>query len=220
MISLILMPACSRPLDVNNSYDDIPPVVPVNVRIFESFDGKIGIEWQSNSELNLNGYNIYRRTDSTNYKLIRFTTDNYLIDDSLNYNTTYFYEITAVNNSKLESSPSIEVSATPKNIYKPYQIRNITINARNWEDTISIYLSWIPSGETDISGYDIYRSISPSYNADSLTKIAYTTEDNYSDTSNLELYTNYYYIIRAVDKGGLKVMKVRLYMMKFMKSQL
>ncbi|MFZ0453535.1 MAG: hypothetical protein WCE54_11790 [Ignavibacteriaceae bacterium] len=203
LLLLVITQACTRPIEINNSDNNIPPAVPINVGIFESFDGEIGIEWQGNSEPDLYGYNIYRRTDSTNYKLIKFTADNYIIDDSLNYNTTYFYEITAVNNSNLESSRSKEVSSTPKNIYKPYPVRNITINARNWEDTISIYLSWIPSGETDISGYNIYKSTSPSFTADSLTFIAFTKNTSYSDTSGLKLYTNYYYKVRAVDKGGL-----------------
>ncbi len=96
LIFLCIISACNRPLEVDNSSDNLPPAVPINVRIFESFDGEIGIEWDNNSELDLRGYNIYRRTDSTKYKLIKFTTDDYLIDDSLNYNTTYFYEITAI----------------------------------------------------------------------------------------------------------------------------
>ena len=200
---LIIIPACTRPIEINNSDNNIPPAVPTNVSIFESFDGEIGIEWQDNPEPDLKGYNVYRRTDTTNYKLFRFTTDNYIIDDSLNYNTTYFYEITAVNNSDLESSRSAEVSSTPKNIYKPYPVRNLTINARNWEDTISVYLNWIPSGETDISGYNIYKSTSPSFTADSLTIIAFTKNIYYSDTAGLKLYTNYFYKVRAVDQGGL-----------------
>ncbi len=203
LLLLVVVQACTRPVEINNSDNNIPPAVPTNVSIFESFDGEIGIEWQDNAESDLKGFNIFRRTDSTNYKLIKFTNNNYIIDDSLNYNTTYFYEISAVNNSNLESSRSAEVSSTPKNIYKPYPVRNVTINARNWEDTISIYLNWIPSGETDISGYNIYKSTSPSYTANSLTVIAFTKNTYYSDTSGLELYTNYYYKVRAVDNGGL-----------------
>ena len=203
LLLLLITPACNRPIEINNSDNNIPPAVPSNVSIFESFDGEIGIEWQDNSEPDLRGYNVYRRTDSTNYKLIKFTTDNYIIDDSLSYNKTYFYEITALNNSNLESSRSSEVSSTPKNIYKPYPVRNISINARNWEDTISIYLSWIPSGETDIRGYNIYKSNSPSFTTDSLNIITFTKNTYYSDTSGLKLYTNYYYKVRAVDKGGL-----------------
>lgn len=203
LLLLIITPACTRPVEINNADSSIPPAVPVNVKIFESFDGEIGVEWQDNSESDLLGYNVYRRTDSTNYKLLKFTTDDYIIDDSLNYYTKYFYEITAVNNSHLESSRSIEVSSTPLNIYKPYPVRNISINARNWEDTISIYLSWIPSGETDIKGYNIYKSTSPSFTADSLTIIAFTKNTFYPDVSGLKLYTNYYYKVRAIDKGGL-----------------
>ena len=200
---LIITSGCTRPIEINNTDSNIPPAVPTNVSVFESFDGEIGIEWQNNPEPDLRGYNVYRKTDSTNFKLIKFTSDNYIIDDSLDYNTTYIYEITAVNNSNIESSPSTEVSATPKNVYKPYPVQNITINARNWEDTISIYLSWVPSGETDISGYNIYKSLSPSFTADSSTFYAFTRNDFFSDTANLKLYTYYFYKIRAVDKGGL-----------------
>ena len=200
---ITLFYSCNRPIDIINTNDNIPPAVPSDVRISYAADGEIEIDWQNNSELDLSGYYIYRRTDSTNYQLIDFTTDDYIVDDSLNYNTIYYYHITAVDISNLESSPSNEVSAKPLNQYKPYPPRSISINARNWEDTISIYLSWTPSGETDIAGYNIYRSTNSSFSPDSSTFLTFTKNIFYSDTSNLSFYTNYYYIIKAIDKGGL-----------------
>ena len=202
-ILLLSLISCNRPVEIDNSNDYIPPTVPTNVNIYYAFDGEIGIEWDSNPELDLNGYNVYRKTDSTSYKLISFTTDNYYVDDSLDYNTIYYYEITAVDNSGLESSASSEVSAKPLNFYTPYPPQNITINARNWEDSVSIYLSWIPSGETDISGYNIYRSIISSFTPDTSTLLTFTKNNYYSDTSGLTFYTSYYYKIKALDKGGL-----------------
>ena len=202
LLSTILS-SCNRPLEISSSNDNIPPATPMDVAIYAAYDGEIGIEWQSNSEPDLKGYNVYRKTDSTNYKVIDFTNDNYFIDDSLDYNTTYYYKISAVDNSNLESPLSNEVSAKPVNKYKPYAIQNININARNWEDTVSIYLNWVPSGETDIEGYNIYKSMVPAFSPDSASLIEFTKNDFYSDTSNLSFYTNYYYKIKAVDKGGL-----------------
>ena len=94
--------SCKRPVELTSSSNGIPPATPADVTIYAAYDGEIGIEWQGNSEPDLKGYNIYRKTDSTNYKIIDFTSDNYFIDDSLDYNTTYYYEITAVDNSNLE----------------------------------------------------------------------------------------------------------------------
>jgi hypothetical protein len=204
ILLLLILCSCNRPLQITYSNSNIPPAVPTGVTITYASDGEIEIDWQSNFEFDLRGYNVYRCTDGINYKFFAFTADNYFFDDSLNYDTTYYYKITAVDNSNLESSPSNKVSAKPINRYKPYQPGDVTINARNWEDTISIYLNWAQSIESDVAGYNIYKSITPSFSADSLTLIEFTKNIYYSDTSNLSLYTNYYYKIKAVDKGGLK----------------
>src|SRR4030066_425336 len=177
----------------------IPPAVPVGLRIYYASDGEIGIDWNSNSEPDVKGYNIYRRTEFTEPVKVAFINDNYFFDDSLEYDTTYYYKITAVNLWDRESDFSSEVSGKPENRYNPEKPLGVRINARNWEGEISVYLFWFQNEESDVNGYNIYRSTSPGFTSDSSNLIGFTNSANFSDTTSLNFYTNYYYKIRAKD---------------------
>ena len=202
LLSLLLYNGCERPTE---TADDpiIPPAVPTRLYVYYASDGEITIDWQSSGEGDVKGYYIYRRTDSTESEKIDYTTDSYYFDDSLDYNVTYYYKITSVNIWDSESAFTGEVSATPINRYNPLKPLRLQINARNWERNISIYLDWTKGYESDIKGYNIYRSTSPGFISDSSNFVGFTNEINFSDTLNINLYTNYYYKIRAVDKGNL-----------------
>ena len=199
----ILISGCQRQIDINQTDNNIPPAVPVGLHIGYASDGLIAIAWQNNVEADLKGYNVYRSTDSVHFSFLNFTTNNYYFDDSLNYNTTYYYKISSVDIFNRESQLTSFVSAEPKNLYPPSTPNGLSINARNWEGNLSIYLSWLPNSEGDIAGFNIYKSLTPNFNADTSTFYAFTKVQSFSDTINLKLYTQYYYRIKAVDKGGL-----------------
>lgn len=202
MISSIYI-GCERPTDANQKDDGIPPAVPTGVQISYASDGEILIEWIPNSEIDLRGYNVYRKTNKTDYAFLTFTANSYWFDDSLNYDEKYFYSISAVDIWGEESQRSTEVSATPSNRFPPARPRYININARNWEGKISIYLNWEPNNESDIAGYNVYRSLSSSFSADSINLIGFTSEFQFNDSTEISIYKDYYYKILAVDKGGL-----------------
>lgn len=203
LILLLLFFGCNRPLDNTQSDTGVPPAVPVGLQVAYATDGTVAIYWQNNSEATLQGYNIYRSTDSINFSLINFTNNNYYIDDSLNYNTTYYYRTTAIDIWNNESQPSNVVSGKPANNYAPNPPQGVSINARNWDGKISVYLSWNPNSEGDIKGFNIYKSLSENFTPNDSTLIGFTTGLNFSDTLNLKLYTIYFYEVKAVDKGGL-----------------
>lgn len=205
---LLLLPlifGCDRVTSNNYNDSGLPPAVPVNLQVFFQQDGTIGFEWKSNVEINLVGYNIYRSiNDTLKFINIYFTSQNYFFDDSLSYDTTYYYYITAIDDQNRESDRSIIISAKPINYSPPSSPLNLSINARNWMDDISIYLKWAPNPESDIAGYQIFRSENQNFTPDSSNIVGFTSTINYSDKKNLQLYKNYFYIIKAVDKGGLK----------------
>jgi len=200
---LLISYGCDRLVDTSQTDNGIPPAVPVGLQVAYATDGEVALAWQSNSEADLEGYNIYRSTDSSNFVLIGNSSYNYYYDDSLQYNKTYYYRITAMDIWNNESKPTKIVSAEPINRYAPSMPIGLSINARNYQGNISVYLSWDPNYESDIAGFNIYRSTNQSFNADSSTFVGFTTNINYTDTLNLKLYTKYYYKIRAVDRGGL-----------------
>ena len=203
MISSIIYIGCERPTDANQKDDGIPPAVPIGVQISYTSDGEILVEWLPNSEIDLRGYNVYRKTNKTDYIFLTFTPNSYWFDDSLSYDEEYSYRISAVDIWGEESQRSAEVSATPLNRFNPKKPRYITINARNWEGRISIVLSWEPNNESDVAGFNIYRSLSSSFIADSTNLVRFTSDIQFDDTSSILFYKDYYYKIRAVDKGGL-----------------
>jgi fibronectin type 3 domain-containing protein len=203
VFSILFYSGCDRPTENNKDDDGLPPAVPTGLNLYSASDGEILIEWRNNSEADLKGYNVYKSTDDTRFVNTAFTTDNYFIDDSLAYDSTYLYRISAVDIWARESSLSPEISAKPENKYPPEAPRHASVNARNWVGEESVFLSWQPNAETDIAGYNIYRNTFGSFTADSASLVGYSDKENWNDTVNLSQLTVYYYKIRAVDKGGL-----------------
>ncbi|HVO75083.1 MAG TPA: hypothetical protein VMT35_13730 [Ignavibacteriaceae bacterium] len=190
-------------MDDNQDDDGLPPAVPAGLNLYFAEDGEILIEWQYNSEPDLKGYKIYKSTNDSQFVNIAFTTDNYFLDDSLDYDSTYFYKVSAVDIWDRESSLSIEIDAKPGNKFPPDIPRNVAVNARNWEGDESVYLTWDPNSETDVEGYNIYRSNISPFAADSENLIGFSGTESWKDTIDLLQLTTYYYKIRAVDKGRL-----------------
>jgi hypothetical protein len=203
VVLLFFYYGCDRLVDTSQTDNGIPPAVPVGLQVAYATDGEVVLAWQSNSEADLAGYNIYRSRDSTNFILIGNSGYNYYYDDSLQYNKTYYYRITAIDIWNNESLPTKVVSAKPINRYVPSAPIGLSINARNYQGSLSVYLTWNPNYESDIAGYNIYRSLKQEFNADSTSLVGFSTDINYTDTLKLSLYTTYYYKLRAVDKGGL-----------------
>ncbi len=201
---IILIPGCERNTPTEPGGDGIPPAVPTKVKVYSAYDGEIVIIWHANAEIDLKGYKIYRSTDSTHFNFLDFSDQNYYLDDSLNYDEKYFYRVSAVDIENRESNLSSVVSGIPKNIYPPFPPRFLQINARNWIGEKSIYLTWDPGYETDIAGFNIYRSTEPGFIPDSSNLNGFSNVASYSDTSDLSLITSYFYKIIAVDKGNLK----------------
>ena len=201
---IIFLCGCERNAPTETAGDNLPPAVPIGVKIYSAYDGEIEIVWHENVEADLKGYNVYKSTDSTHFNLIEFSSQSYYLDDSLDYNEKYFYRVTALDMENRESNASTIVSAIPKNVYKPYAPRFPQVNARNWIGEKSIYLTWDPGFETDIAGFYIFRSTLPGFVPDSTNINGFSTSSVYSDTSNLSLLTPYFYKIVAVDKGNLR----------------
>lgn len=206
MFGLILSIAgCDRKSQITEPDEELSPAVPSGLRIYSANDGLIGLEWLLNNEANLKGYNLYRSiNDTTGFIFIGFTSEDYFIDDSLNYDSTYYYYIKAIDFDNQESSASITVAGTPLNKLTPFAPRDLQVNARNWDNRQEIFLWWARGRESDLKGYNIYRSLNSSFTADSSTFHDFTTTSNYTDKKGLEQYQIYYYKISALDNGGLE----------------
>ena len=200
----IFVSSCDRQENIVQIDDGVPPAVPTNVSVFFAGDGEVVLQWRSNTEADLDKYKIYRGLVNNNFNFVGESRDNFFIDDSLLYNQEYFYRVSSVDLSGKESSLSNFISATPINKNPPSSPRGFQINARNWEGKKSFYLSWFKNKESDIAGYKIYRSEQSSFTADTNSLVGFTNRMDFNDTSNFSFYKDYYYKIKAVDKGGLE----------------
>lgn len=205
-ISLLMLihSGCERPTEFEIVDDGIAPAVPSGLAVYTAHDGFIGIQWIPNNEPDLDGYLVYRSTNDSVYMKIAFTRDNFFEDDSLCYDTTYFYKVSAIDISGKESNLTPSVSASPVNIYPPHTPGLNTVNCRNWEGDLSVYVSWYKNFDHDILGYEVHRSKTPGFTPGDTTLIGFSSSADFTDTLQLELYQNYYYKIIAVDKGTLK----------------
>lgn len=202
---LLFIYGCQRDAAVNEPDTGLPPAVPTGFQVVAAHDGSVLIDWKPNAEPNLKGYYVYRgANDSVSFRKIFFTSNSYFYDDSLSYDTTYYYKVSAVDGSDKESQQTYFVKARPENLNAPRAVNSLEVNARNWLDSVSVFLKWNPNTEGDIAGYEVYRSESPGFTPGKDNLIGTASGPNFLDTYNLKLYINYYYRILAVDKGGLR----------------
>ena len=109
----------------------------------------ISVSW--NGASGATGYKIYRSLNGLEYIEVGSTSEQHYTDTGLSANTTYYYRVTALNNSE-ESPQSSTASATTSEMIPSTPI-GVSASA---DSTSSIIISWEPvSGAT---GYKIYHS--------------------------------------------------------------
>lgn len=200
----ILLPSCGREIQQTIEPDLVPPSPPQGLYVYFAGDGMVILIWQNNKESDLAFYKVYRSTDSMNFSFIARTYENIFADKGLDYDTTYYYYITAVDNSGNESEPSIIIKAKPINLYPPTQPFGLTVEAHNDIDEIYINLNWYKNPDGDIKFYKIFRSQTRNFEIHESNLIGISTNNFFKDTLNLSMNQRYYYKIIAVDKGGLE----------------
>jgi len=101
--------------------DTTPPSVPFNLSATIG-NRQVLLAWDAALELDLNGFNVYRRTGSNAFALIGSgVRDNNFVDPNATNETAYDYQVTAIDrqNPPNESAASTAVSATPTSSAAP-----------------------------------------------------------------------------------------------------
>ena len=103
--------------DLQARLDDITdaPLAPTGLVATPS-DGQVALDWADNAEADLDFYNVYRATvQGGPYSFYAGgAAGSSFVDAGVANGTTYYYVVTAVNTSLVESSASNEASATPQ----------------------------------------------------------------------------------------------------------
>ncbi len=198
---LILFIGC-REKEITFYEDTNVPQIPMGFKVYAAFDGQVGLEWIPNNSTD--NYLIYRSVNDTiNFSFYKSTYEKFFVDTHLEYNSTYYYKLKAMNKNLKESGFTKIVFAKPENIYYPTRPIVESIIPKNINGDLSINLKWTQLYDTDISYYEIYRDTTEFfYNMDEVYKKSNTTF--FEDKTNLKVLQNFYYKIKAVDKGGLK----------------
>jgi len=176
--------------------DTIPPAAPTGLTATPS-TGTVTLTWNSNTEGDLYGYDIYRSTtpggETTRLNLVRSKTSAYT-DTNVAGTRTYYYIVTAVDTNFNSSADSIEVSATvPADSTPPAAPSGLSVTASNG----AVSLVWNNNIEPDVNGYNVYRS--------TISGGPYTRQNGgllsspiFND-ANVTNDIRYYYVVTAVD---------------------
>jgi predicted phage tail protein len=191
------------------------PTLASDVKIAED---SITLSWQApaanidnSTPVNLLGYNVYRtdeaQTESGNQplnsELISGTT---YADKNFQFGSNYRYIVRAVSlgtgGARVESLNSNAVPVSPRDIFPPAAPERPSVAAPE-PNSARLAIFFAANKETDIAGYNIYRSTDPDLPKQNWTKLnqSLLTRTTYQD-ERVESGKTYYYYIVAVDKAG------------------
>ncbi len=179
--------------------DTTSPAAPTGLSATGS-TSSIVLDWNDNAETDLSGYHVYRGTSVTGpfTKLTPSTISGSAYDDTTaSTGTTFYYRVTAVDTSSNESAPSDTASATRiADTVAPAVPTGLAATGT----TAGISLDWADNTETDLAGYNVYRSDS---DGGSYTKLnsSLSSGSAYTDSSTT-VGIPYYYKVTAVDATG------------------
>ena len=191
-----------------------PPTLASPPKIAED---AITISWEppaanidGSTPVNLLGYNVYRTDESQtnpgqtpiNSALVSGTS---YVDRNFKFGSDYRYVVRAVSlgtgGGQVESLNSNSVAAEPRDVFSPAAPERPSIAPDPSFGRLAIFFA--ANKETDIAGYNIYRSTDPNLPKGSWTKLnaELLTRTNYRD-DKVESRKTYYYYIVAVDNAG------------------
>jgi hypothetical protein len=92
-------------------YPDVTPPAPPRGITTSTGDGLVEIFWLRNTEPDVYGYNVYASSSATGtYELIGSSRTPYFLDNGVTNGRTYYYAVTAYDNSGNESDVSSDVA--------------------------------------------------------------------------------------------------------------
>ena len=159
----------------------------------------VNLAWSARTEADLAGYNVYRSATATG----TFTKVNTAVLTGTAYSDTTatagvptYYQVTAVDKSGNESARSATATATRPDTTAPGVVTGLTATGVQ----TGINLAWTARTESDLAGYNVYRS---AIATGSFTKVntAVITGTTYADTTTVAGST-YYYRVTALDTTG------------------
>jgi len=112
--------------DIYNNIYSLPIVAECNTDIIDSvlfrcYSDGIKVTWYNEDNTDIDGYNIYRRTATTDFEKVNdrpITTSTYFMDENLNSDTHYFYKVELLKNN-MATGPMSDEYETATNPLMP-----------------------------------------------------------------------------------------------------
>jgi hypothetical protein len=174
-------------------------VAPVSLR-YRVYRAEVPAENRSPAEANVNTH-----SESTQSVLLGESATPSYGDTSFTFDHTYAYTVRSVvayKSGSVESEDSNVLNVTPRDTFAPAMPENIAVTATPSKGSTAAHvdLSWAISSESDLLGYNVYRSDTESgpgtrVNATPLATPAY--RDN-----SVVAGAQYFYRVTAVDRAG------------------
>jgi endoglucanase len=187
------------------AYKDLePPAAPRGLTANAIGSSQVNLDWQDNTEGDLDHYNIYRSRTSGftpgSSTLAGSSAESSFSDTDLQAETLYYYKVTAVDESMNESSPSSQVAETTltPDPDPPGPPTGLSVSS---VDSFSISLDWNDNPESDLSKYRIYRGTSSTFTPSTSNRAGDSLISSFTDTG-LTPQTTYYYKVCAVDTSA------------------
>jgi hypothetical protein len=180
-------------------------------------EDSITLTWQAptanidgSTPVNLLGYNVYRMDESqsdTNQVPINsaLVSGTQYSDKNFRFGNNYRYIVRAVSlgtgGAQVESLNSNSVGVSARDIFAPAPPERPSIAPDPSFGRLAIFFA--ANKETDIAGYNLYRSTDPNLPKDQWTKLnqSLLTRTTYQD-ERVESGKTYYYYLTAVDTAG------------------
>ncbi|MFC4779511.1 hypothetical protein ACFO9Q_22255 [Paenibacillus sp. GCM10023252] len=170
---------------------------------------RIQLSWNASSAPDTAEYKIYRSTTSgftpSAATLVAFSSKPSYQDSGMNPSTSYYYKITAVDDSGNEGTPSSQVTAATaaSSATAPAQLTGASAVLDSSKDYIT--LSWNASSATNLMNYRIYRSTKSSFPIEESYAIASIPGGGSTTFKDEMIFDNktYYYQITACNTNDV-----------------
>lgn len=151
----------------------------------------IQLSWDASPEPDLMGYNVYMGTSQGSYHTTKNTGPNpSYVFQNLPQGITYYFTVTAYDQTNNESLPSEEVSVKIPDIIMPTTPGNLTLNSAS---NAQVAFSWTASTDNvGVTGYDVARNN---------VVIGQPTTNAFVDKTTSPGMT-YHYTVKARDANG------------------
>lgn len=202
LLSLITLSylGCS---EITAPADTFPPAEPKNFTLIGGGDGQVHFRWERNIEPDLKAYRLYRSVNSlTNFSLLVQISQTEYVDRFLDYDSIYYYYLSAVDNAGNESKTTNIIDIQPLNLSAPQPPSRLVVSGYNspLQGATEISVSWTPPDIGDLKNYLVYRGADSTFVPSVSTFLDSTNISIYIDKL-VQLNQKYHYKIIAVDKG-------------------